>query len=188
LEEFGVRKSSLVVKSILFIAISLAFSTSLVAGLTSFDYGDYEGQTVWFNGVGEDNNEDGLTEGWFGTPVDPAGAGDSLYFTPNAFSVESANGDFVLPKNGQLWFTVDAKADRDIDSLEIEEYGDWTLLGSPATLDSYVSITGHGFLTINRVELGGVESTVNLTVQQDMLYKRTSDTVWDDGVFDLLND
>ncbi|MCI0498280.1 MAG: PEP-CTERM sorting domain-containing protein [Planctomycetales bacterium] len=160
---------------------------SPIASATLFTYGDYEGKTVWFEGVGEDTSSPVAgTEGWFGAPVDPAGLGDSLYFTPNAFSVQGVGGGIDY-KNGQIWFTVDAKAGRDIDSIEIEEYGDWSLFGL-GTNNTYVSVAGSGFLTVQRVEYNDVESVVNLTIPVTMMYKKISNTYWDDGIFKLVED
>lgn len=154
---------------IVLLACLLVASTSYAA----FEYGDFVGNTVTFEDVGEQ-------EGYFGAPLV---IGDSLVFQPQDFAVETLGGG-VDAKNGHVWMTFQAAAGRDIDSIELEEYGDWSLQGIGDT--TYVSIAGLATLRIDEVEGVALDNPIN--AQGAMLYKKSKNAFWDDGIFTLAED
>jgi hypothetical protein len=157
-------------KKLAILAIVLFISTLSFA----IDYGDFVGNTLWFVGVGE-------TEGYFGAPQV---IGDSIIFSPQDFAVETIDGGIDY-KNGHMWMTFLAKPGKDIDSIEIEEYGDYSLFGL-GTENTYVEVSALATIRIEQVE--GVDLVNPLEFQFEMLYKKSSDAFWDDGKFDLIND
>jgi hypothetical protein len=170
----------------LFVLASLLVMSSF-ASATLFVYGDYAGATVDFTDVRETTSLPVAgAEGWFGAPDDPGGLGDSLFFRPNDFSVQSQLGGFDQ-KDSKLEFGIVANPGRDIDSLEIEEYGAFSVIGA-GTLATYAEVKALGTLTINKIQTGGVESVINYTVPVSMLFKNAGDGpggIWGEGKFGL---
>lgn len=168
----------------LFVLASLLVMSSF-ASATLFVYGDYAGATVDFTGVSETTSLPVAgAEGWFGTPDDPEGLGDSLFFRPNDFSVQSQLGGFDQ-KDSKLEFGIVANPGRDIDSLEIEEYGAFSVIGA-GTLATYAEVKALGTLTVNKIQTGEVESVINYTVPVSMLFKKAvPGSVWGEGKFGL---
>jgi hypothetical protein len=88
--------------------------------------------------------------------------------------------------NKQVWFTIDAKAGRDIDSLEIEEYGDWSLFGIGDDATNYVSIEAIGHVRIEQVEFVDLANPIEYS--GSMLLKKAPTEYWDDNIFGLTTD
>jgi len=153
-------------RTILFLACLLIVSSVASAGLN--------GNTVVFNDIGQDAGD------YFGTA---SVTGDTITFNPSIFAVGTGEPDSFL--NKQLWFTIDAKTGSDIDSLEIEEYGDFTLFGAGTDLTTYVSVQAVGTLRIEEVE--GVALAQAITVQGNMDFKKGNQAP-DDGIFGLTTD
>ena len=153
-------------KGLFVLASLLVMSSFASAGLT--------GNTVVFNDIGQDVGD------YFGTA---AVTGDTITFNPSIFAVGTGEPDNFL--NKQLWFTIDAKPGSDIDSLEIEEFGDFTLFGNGTDLTTYVSVQAVGTIRIDDVE--GVALPQPIFVQGNMDFKK-SNLVWDDGTFGLVTD
>jgi len=152
----------------LFVLASLLIMSSHVCGLLNI-----EGNTVWFNDIGQDPGN------YYGAA---SVVGDSILFNPTNFAAGTGEAQMYL--NKQVWFTIDAKAGRDIDSLEIEEYGDWTLQGV-GTAATFVEVSAIGNLRIEQVE--GVDLANPITVQGTMLFKQ-GPSVWTDGRYELPTD
>ena len=153
-------------RTTLFLACLLTVSSFASAGLS--------GNTVVFNDIGQDVGD------YFGLA---SVTGDTITFNPSIFAVGTGEPDNFL--NKQLWFTIDAKTGSDIDSLEIEEYGDFSLFGNGTDLTTYVSVQAVGTIRIDDVE--GVALSQPIFVQGNMDFKK-SNQVWDDGTFGLVTD
>ena len=114
-------------------------ATSARAG--SINYGDVTAATVIYKQVTESSTNPGVP--LFGAP---AVSGNSLVFNPPNFSAASANGglDFT---DGTLNTLITAKPGQFINTLGVNEFGDYTLAGSSAS----VSISAPVFLVIEAV-------------------------------------
>lgn len=172
-------------KKVLLVLTSVLVMSSF-ASATLFLYGDYSGATVDFLDVRETTSLPVAgPEGWFGAPVDPAGLGDSLFFTPNDFSVQSALGGFDQ-KDGKIEFGILANPGHEIDSLEIEEFGAFSVIGAGSDT-TYAEVKALGTLTINTIATAGDGSAViNYTVPVSMLFKKdVAGSTWGPGKFGL---
>ena len=171
----------------LFVLASLLIVSALATAQFVFEYGNYTGGTVSFLGITETTSEDlATTEGWFGAPI--AGLDDSLHFTPNNFAVQADGDPGVDFKDSKLEFTIDAATGRDIDSVEFEEGGGFSLVGGDA--GTWVEVAAYGFLRIEKVVLDDVESDVTVTQNFQMLFKKIDPQgePWGDGMFDSAAD
>jgi hypothetical protein len=106
----------------------------LIAGLplpvqAYISYGSFEGDTVYFNDVGESTSSTGDPDGLFGGELGPQVVGNQLLFFPTDFFSES-NGVFSDTTSATLQFELQAKDDHLIERIRIQEIGDYTLNGS----------------------------------------------------------
>ena len=173
-------------KNVLVLACLLAVSPFASAAF-EFDYGDYVSGTVSFLGVKETTSEDlATTEGWFGAPT--AGLDDSLHFNPNNFAVQADGTAGVDFKDSKLEFTIDAALGRDIDSVEFEEAGGFSLVGGDT--GTWVEVAAYGFLRIEKIVLDDVEQDVTIVQDFQMLFKKVDPfgEPWGDGMFDAATD
>jgi hypothetical protein len=122
---------------------------SQIASAAAIHYGDFEAATVFYRNVSEDTNS-GDTLPLFGQPDV---SGDSLDFDPLGFDANATGAGGIDGTDGQLFFTVDAKTDKNIQSLTISEAGDTTLSGF-GTNFTFTSVTANVFVDI--VEVNGV--------------------------------
>lgn len=124
----------------------------------SINYGDVTAATVIYKQVTESSTNPGVP--LFGAP---SVSGNSLVFNPPNFSATSANGglDFT---DGTLNTLITAKPGQFINTLGVNEFGDYTLAGSSAS----VSISAPVFLVIEAVN--GVDLVSPLNYQQNVVF------------------
>ena len=156
-------------KKSLFVLASLLIVSSIASATIS--YGDFSGLTVDFRNVEEDD------QGLFGAPIT---VGDILYFSPTDFKVATAGAGGFDNLDGTLQVLVDAKDGFDIDSLELEEFGDYYLndnIGS-GTIATNVQVVASTFITILEVENNPI---IPITENGLAVYKPVG------GIYDLIN-
>ena len=124
-------------------ALTAAASSTLALSATGavVNYGDFDGDTVVFQNVQED-------QGIFGAPIV---SGDSLTFTPVDFQVQAENGEAEL-LDATLGFDLVAKDGFFLDEVNLEESGFYSLIGAGTDLTSVIaSIAG----TVTFIEVDG---------------------------------
>jgi hypothetical protein len=129
-------------------AVSLCMSLFLCASANAnlITYGDYTGVNIKFENVSEDAAIPGHSAPLFGTPTV---SGNTLMFSPQGFSAYSAGGmpDFV---DSHLSMKISALGDQGIPTVNYEEYGDFSLLGT-GTSHTQVTCAVPAWLTILKV-------------------------------------
>ena len=135
-QENGKMKKGLFVLAAVLIASSFASAT--------IDHGTYSGATVDYS-VEEDD------QGLFGAPLS---LGDLLYFSLTDFKVAASGAGGVDNLDGTLQILIDAKDGFDIDSVELEEFGDYYLFdnGVNGTIGTNVEVVAFAFVTILEVD------------------------------------
>lgn len=120
--------------------VSLVSAIPVEAGF----YGELEGSTVVFSEINDTTHStgdpDGLFGGWFG----PTNWGDSLLFSPNAYaSMTLSVPDAVDSTSSTLQMMLVSKPGYTIETIRIEEYGWYGLLGNGATAlaSGYLTVT-----------------------------------------------
>ena len=158
--KFGTRVLHLPVIRCRFLAIflvatiaALIMPTALFA--TTINYGDFPGDTVTYLQVSEYSLGDPLP--LFGVPTV---TGDSIDFDPTF--VASATGAFGVDiTDGELLFDVQAESGYVIDTIELSEAGDTTLLGvgtssfTHVTCSVFVDILAVDGVPIDQINLNG---------------------------------
>ncbi len=150
----------------LFVLASVLIISTLVSA--SIYYPDKSGLTVDFTNIHEDD------QGLFGAPI---AVGDVLYFSPTDFKVATSGAGGFDYLDGTLQVLVDAKDGFDIDSLELEEFGDYYLSGI-GTTSTWVQVVAQAQITILEVENAGI---IPIVVPGVAVYKPV------DGIYDLIN-
>ena len=117
--------------------VAMAVSSSALAETMTMNYGNVTAANVVFGSV----TEASLTNS---TPVygTPSVSADSLCFNLSgvgAFNIKAQNGGFDFV-DGQLTSTISAKSSYGIDTVTIQENGDYSLFGSGSTA-TQVSVT-----------------------------------------------
>ncbi|MHC4836523.1 MAG: PEP-CTERM sorting domain-containing protein [Planctomycetota bacterium] len=94
-------------------------------------------------------------QGLFGAPLI---LGDLLYFSPTDFKVATAGAGGVDNLDGTLQILIDAKDGYDIDSVELEEFGDYYLNDNVGngTIGTNVEVIAFAFVTILEVDGTGI--------------------------------
>lgn len=114
------RKLINVLAAVLFVAIAAANSQA-----AAINYGDFSGSTVDFLGVTENSITDPTP--LFGAPLVVS---DAILFNPTGFGATSSGGSPSIDiTDGLLKMMIMAKPGKAIDSLLLEEAGDYTLAG-----------------------------------------------------------
>ena len=146
----------------LFIAsVILAISSATFAmPLFEANYGDFEGNTVWFSNVGESSTTDA-----FALYEAPVAYGDYLAFTPSSFFARSENGEGPDFTNGTLEMTITAKDGWAIDAVSFLESADVTLTGV-GTAATNASIGGSSHILVT--EINGIPAVA--LAQTDFVY------------------
>lgn len=159
-------------KKVLFVLASVLIMSSFA--LATIDHGDYFGTTVDYLNVEEDD------QGLFGAPLV---FGDLLYFSLTDFKVATAGAGGYDNLDGTLQVLIDAKDGFDIDSVELEEFGDYYLNDNVGngTIATNVQVVAQAFVTILEVDGSFIAP---ITEGGLAVYKPVSPT---DGKFDLIN-
>ncbi len=126
---------------------------TIVNANTIIEYGDFEGDHIWFRQVEETIIGDDPTP-LFDTPTADANghvAGDTLLFTPPLFLSESSGGAFVPAVISTLETTIEAKAGSAIDELNLHEAGDVTLMGVGGA-NTFAVVSAAVFIYITEVD------------------------------------
>lgn len=114
--------SSLRALGVCAIVLSLALATPSLAPASTITYGDFSGATVSFLAVTESSTD----------PLPlfdaPTVSGDTLMFTPQSYLSQSVGGAVDIT-DSHLTFTVSATAGNILNSISLEESGDFTLQG-----------------------------------------------------------
>jgi hypothetical protein len=121
--------------------LALVLIMSTLASATIY-YPDASGLTVDFKSIHEDD------QGLFGAPFS---VGDILYFSPTDFKVSAVGTGGFDYLDGTLQVLLDAKEGYDIDSVELEEFGDYFLDGI-GTVSTNVEVIAQAQITILEVE------------------------------------
>ena len=165
-------------------AVSLAFAIAALvfssADAAHIEYGDFSGTSVMYIDVQEVANSPGDASPLFGPP---SITGNELDFDPATFTAVSTNGVSDLT-DGQLNFTLMSLAGSFLDSITIDEGGDYSLLGTgtSATQVSY----GLSLASVVVLEVDGVALATPVVLAgasafgtADLGSGQTSNTLWD---------
>ena len=109
-------------------------------------YGDFTSDTVEFVNVREINEDD---EVLYGGPLSTNG--DTLSFGADGFISESLGNNSLDVLDGRLSFDVQARSGFLIDSITVQEFGSFTVIGD----QSAASVRADGFATVNNVITSG---------------------------------
>lgn len=90
----------------------------------SINYGNYAANNVTYVSVTEDSDTDAVP--LFGAPIT---SGDALVFSPTNFASSTAGPGSDIT-DGSLFTTIVAHSGQVIEAVQINEYGDYTLVGS----------------------------------------------------------
>ncbi|MEN8127560.1 MAG: hypothetical protein ABFR90_07110, partial [Planctomycetota bacterium] len=164
----------------LFVLAAVLIMSSFASATFYQAYDPQVGLTVDYTGIEESNA--GSTA-LFGAPQI---SGDLLYFTSTNFYASSADGGGLDYIDGQLNVTLDAHDGYDIDSVELEEFGDFGLddfvgLGTDVTMVKVVALAQIDILEVDGVSLGANFVHAN----GDAVYTPVSPVT--EGKFDLIN-
>jgi hypothetical protein len=108
-----------------FFAAALGTLFTQVAPAATMNYGDFVGDSVVYRNVTEENSEAGLL---FSAPTV---VGDTLEFNPVNFFAEVDPGPGSDITDSQIHTVVQARPGFFIDNIQIDEVGDYTLVGVP---------------------------------------------------------
>lgn len=157
---------------------------TLTAQAEVISYGDFDGAQFIYQNVEESSSTD--PAGLFGAPLL---SGDALVFTPTNFRAEASGANDVDITDAALGTLVVAKDGSSIDTLDIVEFGDFTLTGT-GTADTLVGAAGYLFASIVEIDNMPVTDVIDLTATMDL--SASADTVNyvpdADGVWDLTTD
>jgi hypothetical protein len=123
-----------------------------VAQAAPINYGNFAGVTVDYLNVTEDANSAGDAPPLFGAP---SVSGDSLDFDPVGFNASATGAAGIDVTDGNLSFTIKAKAGYAIDMVSLSEAGDTTLAGF-GTDGTFTSVTAIGVINIDEVDGVGI--------------------------------
>jgi hypothetical protein len=143
----------------------------LLAGLfahrgsaATIDYGNYFGTNFEYQQV---------TEGSVTSPLPlygpPTVVDDSLVFNPADFGATGSNGAVQIT-DGTLTTTIIAQDGATIDQINVNEAGDYTLVGTPASTSTSVSVAAPVFLQIigiNGVGVSPIDVNTNVVFTPD---------------------
>ena len=126
----------------LFVLAAVLIASSFASA--TINHGTYYGATVDYS-VEEDD------QGLFGAPL---ALGDLLYFSLTDFKVAASGAGGVDSLDGTLQILIDAKDGFDIDSVELEEFGDYYLFDNVGngTIGTNVEVVAAAFVTILEVD------------------------------------
>ncbi len=133
---------------VLIAAVGGLLAFTMTAPAAPINYGDFSGISVVYLDVTEDSGTD--TPPLYGSPTV---SGDSLDFSPTAFTSSTSGTSGVDLTDGTLNFMVMAKPGVFIGSLFFSEAGDYTL-GGTGGAGTFASVTADFFIEI--VEVDGV--------------------------------
>ena len=167
----------------------LAFTLCILVGAVTaqagvISYGDLEGAQFIYQNIEESSTTD--PAGLYGAPIL---VGDALVFTPTSFRADASGAGDVDITDGALGTLVVAKDGNAISSLDIVEFGDFTLngTGTDATL---VGVAGRLFASIVEIDNMPVSNVIDLTATMDL--SASADTVNyvadADGIWNLTTD
>jgi len=158
--EMATRMVKKLGSSVIALSCFAALGGSRVAMAASHNFGDFLDTSVGYLQVTTASPTDPTGEP-FGTPTL---SGDSLVFSPPAFAAESAGGgtDSIT---GSLATTVVGLEDMGISTLEVQDAGDYTLVGSGTTatnvtLSSPVTVT---ILAVNNLSVTPIVIPTSIT-------------------------
>ncbi len=141
---------------ILMFAIAVGGTDLVVAA--PVNHGDFFGSSVQFLQVTETVNAGGQTAPIFGPPQI---IGDQLDFDPKGFATVATNGNASIT-DGQLDFTLMSVVGYAIESLSIDEGGDFTLVGN-GTAATNVSFS-LSLATLKVLEVDGISLFAPITL------------------------
>lgn len=117
-------------------------------------YGSLSGDTIDFNNITDTTNSPGDPDGLFGGTMGPMVVGDQLLFFPTTFSSTSSNG-VADTTTSTLQIQLVAQDGYFIESIRIEEFGDYSLTGS-GTDATQAQISG--LLTVTPIGPGTIQT------------------------------
>ena len=139
----------------LLLSVLVAMSVAQVADAT-MTYSDVVGTNVSFTGI-QESSSFGDPEPLFGQPL---GNSDSLLFFPENFLATSSGGGIdSTGSHLQLWIMGNGPLDT-IDTVRIDEYGDFTLGGFGGTAATGAQTSMSGFLTVTETIDGPITPVV----------------------------
>ncbi len=144
------------------IGLCIALFTPLTARSDFITYGDFSGADVVFKTVTESTSPgDTLPPNGFGAPVV---SGNSLVFTPTAFSAYSENGGMPDLSDSHLTMTIAAVANKTIQSVTFSELGAYSLAGAAGTAATKAEVALPGTLTITKINSAGAFNPITIPI------------------------
>ncbi|MEM9410010.1 MAG: PEP-CTERM sorting domain-containing protein [Planctomycetota bacterium] len=150
-----------------------------VAAADFIDYGDYVGDDVMFLNVTEDTREAGDMSD-FGAPTV---VGNTLDFDPTDFD-SSVNNSGSHINDAQLNFTLMANQNASIDTVTLEEGGDYTLigLGSALAQASYGAAVFWDIIEIDGQTVSGLSGSGSFSDSFELPDDEGTAVVWEDSI------
>lgn len=160
-------------KKVLTVLVVVSAMSSAAANAASINYGSFAGTTLSFNNVEESSLTDAPP--LFGTP---SVSGDAILFNPSSFGATSSNGGLPDITDGHLSMLLMANPGFGIDSIEISEAGDYTLIGAGGA-GTMASVSAPVFLTITEVNFAAITP---INMNGNLVFSPSG------GSYDLAND